>query len=135
MQQRLARRSKGASQAAGQWPAHYVAFDLLHQSESNLTGWPYWQRRAALDALFANHRLQAPLTSCPSTSDPDVTRGWLEWTKAGLEGLCFKRLNEPYQAADQVRITGAWVRGDAGRQVVVVLVHAVTAPRRAPARA
>ncbi|WP_236243583.1 hypothetical protein [Streptomyces sp. CC228A] len=42
-------------------------------------------------------------------------------------------------AADQVRFTGAWVRGGAGRQGVVVLVHAVTAPRtswrimRAPA--
>ncbi|MFF1545967.1 hypothetical protein [Streptomyces sp. NPDC058291] len=42
-------------------------------------------------------------------------------------------------ATDQVRFTGAWVRGGAGRQAVVVLVHAVTAPRtswrimRAPA--
>ncbi|MEU7038855.1 hypothetical protein ABZ958_35070 [Streptomyces sp. NPDC046237] len=42
-------------------------------------------------------------------------------------------------AADQVRFTGAWVRGGAARQAVVVLVHAVTAPRtswrimRAPA--
>ncbi|MEU3743233.1 hypothetical protein AB0E78_40020 [Streptomyces sp. NPDC032198] len=32
-------------------------------------------------------------------------------------------------AADQVRFTGAWVRGGAARQAVVVLVHAVTAPR------
>ncbi|MBX9420828.1 hypothetical protein [Streptomyces lateritius] len=31
-------------------------------------------------------------------------------------------------AADQVRFTGAWVRGGAGRQAVV-LAHAVTAPR------
>ncbi|TXC99778.1 hypothetical protein [Streptomyces sp. ISID311] len=41
-------------------------------------------------------------------------------------------------AVDQVRFTGAWARDGAGRQVVV-LVHAVTAPRtswrvmRAPA--
>ncbi|MFJ6694414.1 hypothetical protein [Streptomyces sp. NPDC091294] len=32
-------------------------------------------------------------------------------------------------AADQVRFTGTWVRGGAGRQAVVVLAHAVTAPR------
>ncbi|MFJ7497377.1 hypothetical protein ACIQZB_40920 [Streptomyces sp. NPDC097727] len=32
-------------------------------------------------------------------------------------------------ATDQVRFTGAWARGGAGRQAVVVLVHAVTAPR------
>jgi len=42
-------------------------------------------------------------------------------------------------AADQVRFTGTWVRGGAGRQTVVVLAHVVTAPRtswrimRAPA--
>ncbi|MFB6791963.1 hypothetical protein ACFCWT_35490 [Streptomyces olivaceus] len=42
-------------------------------------------------------------------------------------------------AADQVRFTGTWVRGGAARQAVVVLAHAVTAPRtswrimRAPA--
>ncbi|MET9593175.1 hypothetical protein ABZY45_19885 [Streptomyces sp. NPDC006516] len=42
-------------------------------------------------------------------------------------------------AADQVRFTGAWAWGGAARQAVVVLVHAVTAPRtswrimRAPA--
>jgi hypothetical protein len=32
-------------------------------------------------------------------------------------------------AADQVRFTGSWVRGGFGRQAVVVLAHAVTAPR------
>ncbi|MEU3734635.1 hypothetical protein AB0E81_35370 [Streptomyces sp. NPDC033538] len=31
-------------------------------------------------------------------------------------------------AADQVRFTGAWIRGGAARQAVVILVHAVTAP-------
>lgn len=42
-------------------------------------------------------------------------------------------------AAAQVRFTGSWVRGSVGRQAVVVLVHAATAPRaswriiRAPA--
>ncbi|MFI1328249.1 hypothetical protein ACH4TI_33895 [Streptomyces rochei] len=33
-----------------------------------------------------------------------------------------------YWAADQVRFTGPWVRGDFGRQTVVVLVNVVTAP-------
>ncbi|MGW6247962.1 hypothetical protein [Streptomyces roseolus] len=32
-------------------------------------------------------------------------------------------------AADQVRHAGAWARSGAGRQAVVVLAHAVTAPR------
>ncbi|MFF2570963.1 hypothetical protein [Streptomyces sp. NPDC058084] len=33
------------------------------------------------------------------------------------------------RAADQVRFTGAWALGGVGRQTVVVLAHAVTAPR------
>ncbi|MFJ2060402.1 hypothetical protein ACIOMM_31325 [Streptomyces sp. NPDC087908] len=32
-------------------------------------------------------------------------------------------------AADQVRHAGTWARGGAGRQAVVALAHAVTAPR------
>ncbi|MFF9206774.1 ATP-dependent DNA ligase [Streptomyces sp. NPDC014986] len=94
LQQRLARRGAGAAVAARQWPAHYVAFDLLHAG-TDRTGWPYG-RRAALEALFAEQDLVAPLTLCPSTTDPVVARQWLAWTAAGLEGLCFKRLNELY---------------------------------------
>lgn len=95
LQQRLARRGSAAAEAARQWPAHYVVFDLIHTG-ADLTGWPYERRRAALEALFTDHGLEAPLTLCPSTTDPVVARGWLEWTAAGVEGLCFKRLDEPY---------------------------------------
>jgi hypothetical protein len=98
LQQRLARRGRGAAEGAGQWPAHYVVFDLVHADATDLTGWSYARRRAALEALFTDRQLEAPLTLCPSTTDPSVARGWLEWTAVGLEGLCFKRLNEPYTA-------------------------------------
>ncbi|MEV4790155.1 ATP-dependent DNA ligase [Streptomyces tuirus] len=97
LQQRLARRGKGAREAAGQWPAHYVAFDLAHVGGADLTGWAYRRRRAALEELFAERGLAAPLTLCPSTTDPAVAEQWLAWTAAGLEGLCFKRLDEPYR--------------------------------------
>lgn len=96
LQQRLARRGRGAREAAGQWPAHYVAFDLVHVGGTDLTGWPYRRRRAALETLFAERGLTAPLTLCPSTTDPTVAAQWLPWTAAGLEGLIFKRLDEPY---------------------------------------
>lgn len=86
-------------QAPGQeWSAHYVVFDLLHAAGADLTGWPYARRRAALEELFASRELEAPLTLCPSTTDPAVAREWLAWTAAGLEGLCFKRLDGPYVA-------------------------------------
>lgn len=45
LQQRLARRGTAAAQAAREWPAHFVAIDLLHLGD-DLTGWPYARRRA-----------------------------------------------------------------------------------------
>ncbi|MCZ0210718.1 ATP-dependent DNA ligase [Streptomyces sp. UMAF16] len=125
LQQRLARRGTGAVGAARQWPAHYVVFDLLHAG-TNLTGWPYQRRRAALEALFADHGLQAPLTLCPSTTDPSAAREWLEWTAAGLEGLCFKRLDEPY-----VRGARSW-RKYKVRATTEAIVGAVTGSLTAP---
>ncbi|WP_241678947.1 ATP-dependent DNA ligase [Streptomyces lasalocidi] len=101
LRQRLAQRGRGAAEGAAQWPAHYVVFDLVHRDGRDLAGWSYERRRAALVALFADHRLGAPFTLCSSTTDPAVAQGWLEWTAAGLEGLCFKRLEDPYTA-------GAW---------------------------
>ncbi|MFE4862361.1 hypothetical protein [Streptomyces sp. NPDC056670] len=71
LQQRLARRGAGAAEGSRLWPAHYVAFDLVHAG-ADLTGWPYERRRSALKALFADYRLAAPLTLCPSTTDPTV---------------------------------------------------------------
>ncbi|MET9592001.1 hypothetical protein ABZY45_13690 [Streptomyces sp. NPDC006516] len=38
------------------------------------TGWPYVRRRVALEVLFADHGLAAPLALCPSTTDPAVAR-------------------------------------------------------------
>ncbi|WP_369211107.1 ATP-dependent DNA ligase [Streptomyces flavofungini] len=119
LQQRLAsRREPAASQAARRWPAHFVAFDLLHQN-ADLTGWPYVRRRATLEALFHDHGLQAPFTLCPSTTDPGLAQQWLGWTAAGVEGLCFKRLDEPY------RPTRSW-RKYKVRATTEALIGAVT---------
>ncbi|MEU9445745.1 hypothetical protein AB0D42_33700 [Streptomyces sp. NPDC048304] len=67
------------------------------QADADLSGWPYERRGAALEALFADKVLEAPLTLCPSTTDPAVTREWLEWTATGLEGFDFIRLEKPYR--------------------------------------
>ncbi|MFD3505622.1 hypothetical protein [Streptomyces sp. NPDC058678] len=75
-----------------------VAFDLVHRGD-DLTGWPYTRRRAALEALFAERGLTAPWVLCPSTTDPALAREWLSWTAAGVEGLCIKRLDEPYRGS------------------------------------
>jgi ATP-dependent DNA ligase len=125
LQQRLARRGDGAAQAGREWPAHYVVFDLVHEGGTDLTGWPYERRRAALEALFADHSLTAPLTLCPSTTDPAVAQEWLGWTAAGLEGLCFKRLNEPY------RPVRSWLKYKV-RVTTEAIIGAITGSLAAP---
>ncbi|MFJ3213505.1 ATP-dependent DNA ligase [Streptomyces flaveolus] len=127
LQQRLARRrGAGALAAAQTWPAHYVAFDLLRLHGADLTGWPYTRRRAALEELFTDAGLSAPLTLCPSTTDADTAREWLTWTAAGLEGLCFKRLAEPYRPGAR-----AWGKYKV-RATADAIVGAVTGPLTAP---
>ncbi|MFF0837638.1 MULTISPECIES: hypothetical protein [unclassified Streptomyces] len=68
LQNRLQRRGAGAARAAGEWPAHFVAFHLLRLSGTDTTSWPYRQRRAALESGFAARRLSAPWVLCPSTT-------------------------------------------------------------------
>ncbi|MFF3879408.1 ATP-dependent DNA ligase [Streptomyces sp. NPDC001978] len=80
LQQRLAGLGTAAAQAAREWPAHFVAFDLVHR-DTDLTGWPYARRRAALEALFAGRGLTAPWVLCPSTTDPAVAQAVV-----GLDG-------------------------------------------------
>lgn len=97
LQNRLQRRGAGAARAAGEWPAHFVAFDLLRLSGTDTTSWPYRRRRAALESVFAARRLSAPWALCPSTTDPDTVREWLTWASVGMEGLLFKRLDSVYE--------------------------------------
>ncbi len=86
LQNRLARRGAGAARAAEEWPAHFVAFDLLRLSGTDTTRWPYQRRRAALESVFASRRLSAPWALCPSTTEADVVREWLTWASVGMEG-------------------------------------------------
>ncbi|MER6368751.1 hypothetical protein ABT255_10255 [Streptomyces mirabilis] len=86
LQNRLARRGAGAARAAEEWPAHFVAFDLLRLSGTDTTGWPYRRRRAALESVFTARRLSTPWAPCPSTTEADVVREWLTWSSVGMEG-------------------------------------------------
>jgi ATP-dependent DNA ligase len=60
LENRLVRRGAGAARAAEEWPAHFVAFDLLRLSGTDMTSWPYRRRGAALESVFAARRLSAP---------------------------------------------------------------------------
>ncbi|MGW0412839.1 ATP-dependent DNA ligase [Streptomyces collinus] len=75
-----------------------LAFDLLRLSGTDTTRWTYRRRRAALENLFADHRLIAPWVLCPSTTDSATVREWLtSWTVVRLEGVVYKRLEGRYE--------------------------------------
>ncbi|MFC9191729.1 ATP-dependent DNA ligase [Streptomyces cyaneofuscatus] len=103
LQGRLNRTAVGAARMAAQWPAHYVAFDLLRLNGTDLTAQDYAARRAALEQLFTDHALPPPWTLCPSTTDPATAAEWLDWSAVGMEGMVFKNLQGAYRPA-----TRAW---------------------------
>ncbi|MFE0872883.1 DNA ligase-like domain-containing protein [Streptomyces rochei] len=98
----------------------------MHLDGTDLAPWPYTRRRNAPENLFADTPLTAPFTLCPSTTDPATARDWLTWSSAGLEGLCCKRLTEPYRAE-----TRAWGRYKV-RVTTEAIVGAVTGTTAGP---
>lgn len=48
-----------------------------------------------MESVFASRRLSALWALCPSTTEADVVREWLTWASIGMEGVVFKRLEEP----------------------------------------
>ncbi|MFF4583668.1 hypothetical protein [Streptomyces sp. NPDC001389] len=60
LQRRATARARGAAALVAWWPAYFVAFDLLQQDGQELLTRPYADRRALLEAVFADHALTAP---------------------------------------------------------------------------
>ncbi|MFI9064321.1 hypothetical protein ACIGQE_21020 [Streptomyces sp. NPDC053429] len=83
-------------------------FDVLQTDGRELLHLPYVERRARLEALFADHALTAPWTLCPMTTDPAKAREWLEsWTDvSGVEGIVVKPLTSRYMPGRR----GAWTK-------------------------
>ncbi|MGA5599621.1 ATP-dependent DNA ligase [Streptomyces griseoincarnatus] len=127
LQGRIQRRGAGAARLAAQWPAHFVAFDVLRLEGVDTTRWPYMERRTALEGLFAGRGLTAPWALCPSTTDQATVDEWLtSWTAVGVEGVVFKRLQGPY-----VPGVRAWKKHKA-RHTEDAIVGAYSGPAAVP---
>jgi len=96
LQSRLNSTKSAAARQAANHPAHYVAFDLIRLEAQDIHMLPYADRRAALERLFADRRLGGHWTLSPSTTDQSLVDEWLTWSAAGIEGVVFKRLDQPY---------------------------------------
>jgi len=79
-----------------QYPASFVAFDLLASAGSDLRVEPNHVRREALAALAKGWR--DPFYVSPATRDPHVATEWFTvFEGAGLDGLIARPSNAPYE--------------------------------------
>lgn len=100
--ERLGQRIRPRSEEGGgkiaelsrDFPASYVAFDLLAADCEPLLDQPYRVRRDRLEQLG----LAPPFFRTPATGDPAVAREWFRrFEGAGLDGVIAKPVDQPYQ--------------------------------------
>ncbi|MGA4960527.1 ATP-dependent DNA ligase [Streptomyces lavendulocolor] len=98
LQRRAVSGGRTAARLAVEAPAHFIAFDVLQIDGQELLHVPYGERRARLEQLFADHRLSAPWTLCPETTDLATAQQWLtSWTQVpGVEGLVIRGSGQRY---------------------------------------
>ncbi len=82
-------------------PAKFVAFDLLALGDTDYTGRPFAERRAALEKALAP--AAAPIHLTRTTTDPTVAQTWFEqFEGAGLDGIIAKPLSGEYEPDKRV---------------------------------
>jgi len=85
LQQRIHPAASRIERLAGEWPASFIAFDLLSRDGSELLDRPFSERRASLESIEGLRRAELVL-------DPSGAEAWLEHA----EGVVAKRLDAPY---------------------------------------
>jgi ATP-dependent DNA ligase len=81
---------------AKEWPAAFVAFDVLAIGDDVLMELPYEERRRQLEELVRSGTTRVQLT--PMTPDPDSAAGWLT---GNSEGVIAKVASAPYQPGER----------------------------------
>src|SRR5207248_5047694 len=77
-----------------QWPAAFVAFDLLADGDDALLELPYSERRERLRATIGK-----PIDITPATDDRDAAGQWLT---GASEGVVAKESHCPYRPGERV---------------------------------
>jgi ATP-dependent DNA ligase len=88
LSQRIHPAESRVKMLAEQWPAAFVAFDLLAQGDESLLGLPYRERRERLQAAIGK-----PIEITPATDDRDAAGTWLTGIS---EGVVAKVAGDPY---------------------------------------
>ena len=101
LQQRIHPAASRVKMLSETVPARFVAFDLLALGDTDFTGRPFAQRRAALEEALAGARPPVHLT--PATADRDLAEQWFhQFEGAGLDGVIAKPLDGVYEPDKRV---------------------------------
>ena len=96
LQQRIHPAASRIRKLAAATPARFVAFDLLAIGDEDLTGLPFRERRARLEAALAG--AAAPVHVTPATDDRNLAGRWFErFEGAGLDGIIAKPADGVYE--------------------------------------
>jgi len=105
LQMRLHPAESRIRKLAAETPAIYILFDCLAVSdEPDLTGALLSERRAALEAFFAEMPRNLGLRLSPVTRSRATAQGWLDQAHGALDGVIAKRLDDPYQAGERAML-------------------------------
>ena len=87
---------------AAEWPAWFVAFDLVAEGDDDLRELPLVERRQRLGAAIRPHA-QVALT--PQTDDAGTAGEWFTaFEGAGLDGVVAKRADQRYVPGERVML-------------------------------
>jgi len=88
---------------ASQWPASYVAFDMLALGDEDLRARPQKERRAKLEAALG--KATPPIYMTPATRDRALATDWFNrFEGAGLDGVVAKDENLVYSPGKRTMI-------------------------------
>jgi ATP-dependent DNA ligase len=93
--QRIHPAEKRINMLAAQWPASFVAFDLLALGDDDLMERPFAERRKLLEQALTEAK--PPIHLTPATTDVATAHDWFErFEGAGLDGVIAKAVDLAY---------------------------------------
>ena len=101
LQQRIHPAASRVKLLSERTPARFVAFDLLALGDTDWTGRPFSERRAALEDALSP--AEPPIHVTAATTDRTVAQQWFqEFEGAGLDGVVAKPLDGVYEPDKRV---------------------------------
>jgi ATP-dependent DNA ligase len=101
LQQRIHPANSRVTRLSRETPASFIAFDLLANSDQDLTQHPFAERRQMLEHFLAAARPPVHLT--PATTDHQLAEAWFrQFEGAGLDGVVAKPREGVYEPNKRV---------------------------------